>query len=55
MSQYNVTQAEVFEQSDDKDQAQHGGHSVVAVNATQNIDGRVINHGFTNTLDCIKP
>jgi hypothetical protein len=47
MSQYNVTQAEAFEQSNDEDQAQYGGHSVVAINATQDIGGPVINHGFS--------
>jgi hypothetical protein len=50
MSQYNVTQAEAFEQSNDEDQAQHGGQSVVAITATDNSHGRVQNYGFTNTL-----
>jgi hypothetical protein len=49
MSQYNVTQAEAFEQSNDEDQAQHGGRSVVAITA---IHRRAVNYAFTDTLAC---
>jgi hypothetical protein len=50
MSQYNVTQAEAFEENPDEDHAQHGGHSIVAITATD--DGPVKSYAFTSTLAC---
>jgi hypothetical protein len=48
MSQYNVTQAEAFEDINNEDRAQHGGHSIVAITATD--DGKVKNYAFTAEL-----
>lgn len=50
MSQYNVTQAELIERSDDKEKALLAGESVVEIIATTGRNGKVRNDGFTGDL-----
>ena len=50
MSQYNITQAELIERSDDKEKALLAGESVVEVVPTAGGNGKVRNNGFTDDL-----
>lgn len=50
MSQYNVTQAELIERTDDKEKALLAGESVVEIIATTGRSGKVRNYGFTDDL-----
>lgn len=50
MSQYNVTQAELIERTDDKEKALLAGQSVVEIIATTGRSGKVRKYGFTCDL-----